>query len=226
MATRAVIFDFFGTLTVAADRRHRAGGHARVAAALGVDTATYAAAIEATWTERATGRLGDLETTMRAIAEACGVDPSPDTLAAVCRERRTSQREYLQLRDEAVPTLRALKDRGLGTGLVSDCTVELPESWPELAVAAYVDAPVFSVRAGVKKPSPEIFRLCCERLGVAPEDCVYVGDGDSDELAGATAVGMRAYRLVCADHANGHHIQPVRWEGARIGGLTQVLDLL
>jgi manganese/iron transport system permease protein len=43
-----------------------------------------------------------------------------------------------------------------------------------------------------------IFLLACERLGVRPADCLYVGDGDGNELHGATAVVMRAVRLIKA----------------------------
>lgn len=40
------------------------------------------------------------------------------------------------------------------------------------------------------KPDPAIYLLACRRLGVAPEDCVFVGDGGDRELEGAAAVGM------------------------------------
>ncbi len=45
---------------------------------------------------------------------------------------------------------------------------------------------------GLVKPDPAIYQLACQRLGVIPEDCRYVGDGGSNELTGADASGMRA----------------------------------
>lgn len=226
MSPRAVIFDFFGTLTRSATGTHRTSGHELVAGALGVPVADYTAAMLQSWPERATGRLGDLTATLRWIASACGVDVDDERLAEACRVRRESQRSYVELRDEAEPTLRALKERGYGVGLVSDCTHELPEQWPSLPIAEHVDAPVFSVAAGIKKPDPAIYHLCCERLGVAPADCVYVGDGDSFELTGAQSVGMSAYRLVAPDHDAAYQINPVSWSGPQVTSLSGVLDLV
>lgn len=221
-----MIFDFFGTLTRSATHAHRSAAHEQVAAALGVPVDDYMAAMLRSWPDRATGRLGDLTATLRWIARACEAEPDDAALAEACRVRRESQRTYVQLRDEAEPTLRALKERGCRVGLVSDCTHELPEHWPSLSVAEHVDAPVFSVVAGMKKPDPAIYHLCCDSLGVEPRDCVYVGDGDSFELTGAESVGMAAYRLVAPDHEGAYQINPVSWAGPRISSLRAVLDLV
>jgi putative hydrolase of the HAD superfamily len=222
----AVIFDCYGTLTVTATRSTRSAGHDLVAAALGVPGDAYAAALLRSWPDRARGRLGDLAETLRAIARECGVEPDEETLARASAARRETQREFVELRPDAVSTLRALRVRGMPTGVVSDCTHELPEQWDELAIAPYVDVTVFSVVEGLKKPEPAIFLLACERLGVEPADCVYVGDGDSNELHGATAVGMRAVRLLTPDHEHGHVFDPVTWTGPKVSSLREVLDIL
>jgi putative hydrolase of the HAD superfamily len=160
---------------------------------------------------------------MRWIASSCGVEVDAAACAAACEARRTTQRTYVRLRPEAEPTLRHLRAAGTRVGLVSDCTHELPEVWAELPIAAYVEAPVFSVDVGLKKPDPAIFLLACERLGVEPADCVYVGDGDSNELHGAEAVGMAARRLLAPDHADAHVIDPITWTGPTIGSLRDLL---
>ena len=91
---------------------------------------------------------------------------------------------------DAVTTLRCLRDRGLRIGVVSDCTHELPEAWPDLAVAPWVDATVFSVVIGERKPHPSLYLSACAGLGVGPDEVVYVGDGGSNELSGARALGI------------------------------------
>jgi len=50
---------------------------------------------------------------------------------------------------------------------------------------------VISGDVGMHKPQPEIYRLACERLGVAPPDAVFVDDL-RENCAGAEAVGMTA----------------------------------
>ncbi len=219
-----MIFDFFGTLTESVPASERDADHARVAAALGVPVGAYQAALKASWRDRATGRLGDLAATMRWLAEASGAVVDDRTVAAACEIRHTTQQGYLRLRPEAEPTLRELRNNGFRIGLVSDCTHELPAHWPDLPVAPLVDAPVFSVDVGLKKPDPAIYALVCERLDVDPEECVYVGDGDSNELHGAEAAGMRPLRLLAPDHAGGHVMDEITWTGASITSLAQVFS--
>jgi FMN phosphatase YigB (HAD superfamily) len=43
------------------------------------------------------------------------------------------------------------------------------------------------------KPQPEIYLLAAERIGVAPEGCLFVDDLQ-ENCAGAEAVGMTAIR--------------------------------
>lgn len=50
---------------------------------------------------------------------------------------------------------------------------------------------MISGEVGVHKPQPEIFRLGAERIGLPPEDCVFVDDL-RENCEGAEAVGMAA----------------------------------
>jgi putative hydrolase of the HAD superfamily len=220
----AVIFDFFGTLTESVPATERQAGHAEVASALGVGADDYTAGLLRSWPDRARGLHDDLPSTLRWIAAECGVEVDDLTCAAACAVRERTQRDYVRLRTDAEPVLRTLRERGVAVGLVSDCTHELPSVWNDLPIAGHVDAPVFSVQVGVKKPDPAIYLLACERLGVEPADCVYVGDGDSNELTGAAAVGMRPRRLLMPDHAGGYVFDPVTWTGETIASLTAVLE--
>jgi HAD superfamily hydrolase (TIGR01509 family) len=48
-----------------------------------------------------------------------------------------------------------------------------------------------SGQVGVRKPGPEIYRLTADRLGVRPDECVFVDDIPAN-VEGARAVGMWA----------------------------------
>jgi putative hydrolase of the HAD superfamily len=131
------------------------------------------------------------------------------------------------LRADAESVLRGIKQRGLRTALISDCTHELPAFLPTLPIAPLLDVNVFSVEVGRCKPDPLIYLEACWRLRVAPEDCLYVGDGGSRELTGAAAVGMSPVRLAAPDLAD--HLVFNRDEdfaGISVPSLTAVLDLL
>ena len=61
----------------------------------------------------------------------------------------------------------------------------------ELRLGHLFDDIVVSAEVGMAKPKPEIFRLAAERLGLAPEACVFVDDWDKNVDA-AREVGMQA----------------------------------
>jgi len=227
MPTTAVIFDFFGTLTPSTPTNVWDEHAARSAAPLGIPGPVWRATLDASFPERATGGLGDLAATFRALARRNGVDPSDEALAAACAARLDAQRELFVLRDDAAPTLAELRARGLRVGVLSDCTAELAESWAGLPLAELVDARVLSCEQGRRKPSPELFHLIARLLDAAPEDCLYVGDGGGDELTGASGCGMRAFMLRAADWAdNDAHPREDDWTGPALPSLTSVLALL
>lgn len=66
-----------------------------------------------------------------------------------------------------------------------------------MAVDELFDAVVESWEVGVRKPNPAIYRLACERLGVAPERAVFLDDQPAN-AEGARAAGLRAI-VVAAD---------------------------
>lgn len=224
MSLSAVIFDYFGTLTVSASADARRSGVTRVAGALGVPADVLFDTISSTFTERATGSCGDMVATMAWLADRCGYRPSASQLEAACRERMEVERGYASMvRDDTVTTLGFLRRRGLRVGVVSDCTHELPEFWETLPVAPLVDATVFSVLVGRRKPDVSLYRAACRQLGVEASGAIYVGDGGSNELTGAQAAGIRAIRLVTQDAAEAlvYDAEP-DWAGPVIGSLTEL----
>ena len=60
----------------------------------------------------------------------------------------------------------------------------------------YFDSVCMSCELGVKKPDVRIFNICMEKLGVEPEECIYVGDGGSYELETARSIGMHPVQAV------------------------------
>ena len=130
------------------------------------------------------------------------------------------------MRPDAISTLRTLRDRRLRTAVVSDCTPELTAFWPELPIAGLLDARVLSIEERRCKPHPAMYREAARRLGVAPDECLYVGDGGSHELTGALLVGMTPIRLIADDAADHLVFRPDSWIGPAVSRLVEVLDLL
>jgi epoxide hydrolase-like predicted phosphatase len=87
---------------------------------------------------------------------------------------------------DALPRARAA---GVKTGLISN-------SWgrgryERASFDKWFDGVVISGEVGLYKPQPEIFRLGAERVGLEPEQCVFVDDL-VENCEGAEAVGMTA----------------------------------
>jgi putative hydrolase of the HAD superfamily len=227
MSFAAVIFDFFATLTPSTPEDVWHEHTARSAAPVGLDVAKWRRALDESWAERATGALGDLPATFRELARRNGVVPGDDALSAACAARRAAQNELFVFRPDALSVLAGVRERGLKVGVLSDCTSELAEAWSRLPVAGLVDARVLSCEAGRRKPDPVLFTAIAARLGVAPADCMYVGDGGGRELTGASACGMRAVMLRAPDwHSSSAHAREDDWAGPWVPSLSEVLDLL
>ena len=223
-AYRAVVFDFFGTLTRSVQRGPQ---HADIARALGADPEAVVGVLNRTFRARARGRYGSAEATLRWVIEQAGGRPRPGAIRAAMPARIDALRADTRLRSDAVSALTAIRRRGVRTAVVSDCTHELPAFLPGLPVAPLLDAQIFSVELGVCKPEPEIYLAACARLGVEPGDCLYVGDGGSRELTGAAAVGMTPVRLAAPDLAD-HLVfdADTNFAGRTVRSLTDVLAFL
>lgn len=227
MAIAAVIFDFFGTLTPSTPERVWQEHATRSAAPLGISAAAWHRALGESFAERATGSLGDLPATLRELARRSGVEPSEQALAAACAARMAAQRELFVFRADALAVLAEVRARGFAVGVLSDCTHELAETWPELPVADMVDARVLSCEVGRRKPDPALFSMIASQLGVAPAECLYVGDGGGRELSGASRCGMQAIMLRAEDWwANVAHSREDDWPGPSVPSLSAVLVLL
>lgn len=99
---------------------------------------------------------------------------------------------FRHLHEEIIPMLEKLKEEGILIGLISNCYYEEAEVIRKSQLFPYFDVVCLSCELGVKKPDVAIFEKCMEKLGVAAEECLYVGDGGSRELETAQRIGMKA----------------------------------
>ena len=95
---------------------------------------------------------------------------------------------------DTVPTLRALHERGLRVGVVSDTGFDLRPALDRLGLTPFLSSVVMSFQYGVCKPAVSVFRTACEQLGVKPERTLMVGDNPLTD-SGAVAAGMYVFLL-------------------------------
>jgi len=188
MHIRGVIFDLFHTLTA---RESEWTDLPSTAAALGVDRRTWSELLTARSRWRLVGAQRDPYLIVRMLAHE--IDPTiPDTRIREATNIRIERfrRSLLRIPAENLDTLRRLRAHGFQLGLISNADTMEVAAWPDSPLAGAFDVEVFSCTAGCVKPEPDIYYRCLESLGLDPRQCLFVGDGGSNELAGAKEIGL------------------------------------
>jgi putative hydrolase of the HAD superfamily len=176
--------------------------------------------------ERNTGERQDCEADVIHICRKFGIEPERELVSRAAEARLDYMRHVMTPRPDAPKVLSQLKEAGHKTGLISDCTHEVPAIWPETTFAPLIDVAVFSCSVGMRKPDPRIYHLAAERLEVRPEQCLFVGDGGSNELSGALEAGMHPVLIrLDADSAEPHLSRREEWSGPTVSSLQEIVGI-
>ncbi len=185
---KAVIFDMFETLVSLYRCEQYFGEH--ICKDMGINEEKFREMWDPSEPDRSTG-VKRLEDTLREIMEKNNVF-SEELLETIVRKRSESRGKVFSCyREDIKPMLRSLKDCGIKVGLITNCFSEEAVAIKESDLYPFFDVPVLSFDEGMMKPDPAIYRLALDRLGVKPEECLYVGDGGSHELEAAREIGMK-----------------------------------
>jgi putative hydrolase of the HAD superfamily len=113
-------------------------------------------------------------------------------LAQQSAERYNAYRtKYFTLFPGAVELLRALRDRGMKLGIVTNGLSETHrEKIALLRISEYFDAIFLSDEVGMVKPDPLLFAHACRTLGGAPAHAAMVGDRYDRDIRGAIEAGL------------------------------------
>jgi epoxide hydrolase-like predicted phosphatase len=90
-----------------------------------------------------------------------------------------------------VHRVRELRADGYRTAILTNNVREWGRYWKESIPLELFDVVVDSCDVGLRKPDPAIFRLTCERLGVAPEAAVFLDD-TRRHVESARQIGLQA----------------------------------
>ncbi len=198
----AVFFDLFGTLIPNLTPGGLRGGLDELAGLLGADPEAFHAEWSKGFRGRMEGTVPDGPGVFVPALTALGLDPPADVLAEADRRRAAFFLTQLQPKPDALATLDALRERGCGLALVTDCSSGTPELLDRTPLGPYFQVRAVSAHLRTRKPDPVMYRTALDGLGVAPERCLYVGDGNSEELPGAKRMGMTT---VWVDNGHDQH---------------------
>ena len=222
----AVVFDLFNTLTAPVDRSAYRTSVIAMARALGADPDAFAQGWSDEWRGRFNGAYPTIQAGVRSVCTTIGARVDETAISEASQIRFEYSRRTLRPRPDALATLTRLRAQGLQIALISDCSPDIPVLWPTTPFAQAIDEPLFSCVEGLTKPDPSIYLRACERLGVEPRVCVYLGDGGSRELTGAERVGMRALLITTPVESAAYSSERVSWRGEAINALSELPGLI
>jgi len=116
-----------------------------------------------------------------------------DELYSAYSDARTRSVDLIELFEDALETVRALRSRGLKIGILTNGPSELQRSkLRRIGIEDEVDAVAVSEEIGVSKPDPEAYTKAIAMLGLQPNEVAMVGDHVVNDVAGALAAGLAA----------------------------------
>ena len=191
--TKAVIFDMYETLIT--HYNCPLYFSTEMAADAGIPVEKFQPLWRSTEYERTVGKMSFEDVITRILEEN---NCYSEVVLKKIEDKRTAIKEecFKHLHDEIIPMLEALKEKGIKIGLISNCFSEEVVVIRRSVLFSYFDAVCLSYEQGVQKPDKEIYLRCMDKLSVAPQECVYVGDGGSFELETAKEFGMKAVQAV------------------------------
>jgi putative hydrolase of the HAD superfamily len=226
---KALMFDLFGTLVDVFSMKSHDTAVVAMADILQIPLPNFSPLWgDGTYTQRSNGTFTSIEENLIYICHHLKIAPDGQRIQQAADVRYEFTRGALNPRPDALELLTLLKQEGYCTGLVSNCAPDVPHLWHTTPLAELIDVPVFSCEAKMKKPDPRIYRLACERLHIAPEACLYVGDGSDRELTGAQKVGLSPVLVLTSlvDAYDAQRIDVDAWQGRIVQSLNDIRTLL
>lgn len=189
MPYKAVIFDLFETLIT--EWGHKKYTKNELCADLNIhrdDFDTY-------WNEKTSAQyLGTItfQESLQYVCEKCDQTITPAQIETITAKRiQTKSACFNYILPEVFDLLEQIKAMGLKTAIVSNCSSEEVEVLRESKLCNFFDEIILSYEVHMKKPDNCIYEEAAKRLGVSLSECLFVGDGGSNELSGAENAGMK-----------------------------------
>lgn len=227
MPYKAIIFDLYGTLVGNFSRKVYDQVQEQMAKILGVPYPKFWQTKAETIKDRSLGNLS-FEENITEIGRRLDVKVDTTQIDKIIALGNEFTKTSLIPEPEVIDGLVELKHSGFLIGLITNCNSSVPLFFPQSELAQYIDVPVYSCEERIKKPSRRIYEIACERLNVKPEECIYVGDGSSEELSGAASVRMRPIlkRVDLSDVYDPHRPDIENWQGTVIDEISELCNII
>jgi HAD superfamily hydrolase (TIGR01509 family) len=133
----------------------------------------------------------------RVMLKSLDIEPTDELLEDLRRPVHPST--ILEIFPDVLPTLRALKQRGVRMAVVSDAWAELPELHNALGLDGFFEAYAISELVGCHKPDPRMYRYASDALGLEPGECLFLDDAP-DLVQAAIDLGYEGRAVIRPPH--------------------------
>lgn len=187
---RGIVFNLFHTLVDPEEFRPRDSWRLRhVAEEIDADGRELIMYWKDTYEERLTTPVSGTGLVLR-YAEENGIDISQRQQAAVTAYLGDYQDVAIQQpRPDVLDAIADLANR-YQLIVLSNCYIEEVSAWPQSPFVPHFAGAAFSYDIGARKPDHAAYTAATSLIGLAPEDCAFVGNGGSGELRGAKDAGF------------------------------------
>jgi len=230
VAVDAVIFDWGGTLSIFVEAE-LVDAWRMVARHLAPDredevTGALVAVEEEFWATTSTHQQsGTLAQLLAAATDRLGLDAAEALLEEAATHHLDAWTPHIRHDPDARSTLRALRDRGLRIGLLSN--THWPRTFHEHflerdGLAELIDARLYTSEMSYQKPHPSAFKAALDAIAIEdPARAVFVGDRPFDDIFGAKGAGLHAV-LRAGESVPGYDVEP----DAVIDRLPELLEVV
>lgn len=190
---KAVIFDMFETLVTMLSAPSYFG--ADMAEEAGISAEQFGKIWHKFEYDQTVGKL-TLEEAVAATLNELGCYSGVCFQQIILKRNAAKAEVFKHIDPDIIRVLKSLKEIDIKIGMISNCFSEENELIRQSVLYQYFDAPFLSYEQGICKPDKEIFNRCLNKLGIIPEEGLYIGDGGSSELEAAGELGMHPMQAV------------------------------
>jgi len=225
-AWRGIVFDLFGTIIPRPERMVHAKMMNDIGALLGIDEEIFRKIWLSMTYEKSTWNSGDTVDLMELVQERLDILPERTVSQEMTNIWDRMTLSHFQYFDDVVPSFRSLKEQGYRIGLLTNCGPNVPTIVRASEIGPLLDGAAYSSEIGRMKPDPMSYDIACKEIGVPNKDVFFIGDGDSNELAGAVDAGLKAIKIERGKIAGDYRLtEEVEWEPC-VSDLWNILDVV
>lgn len=209
---RAVSFDVGGTLIAPFPSvGHVYAGVAAANGVAGLDAAELDRRFGEAWKKHRPERYSKAEWAAVVDATFAGLTNEPPSRTFFEElYARFTWTDCWKVFDDVLPTLVALRTRGLKLAVLSNWDERLRPLLDALELTPCFDACLISCEVGAAKPDGLIFAAAAEALDLKPKEIVHIGDSSREDVGGALVAGFHPLLIDRSQSAGNGRISDLR----------------